>query len=449
MIRGLFLSLTFLLVPLLSSSQESGENLRKGHLSGQWRNYYMSTINNGALTDFTALATGGYLKYTFRVSERLTLGAALYNTTHLGGMDLTHPDPSTGRISRYEAGLFDGLDLANDAVFLLGEAYISYHLPEHRFKLGRMKINSPLINPQDGRMIPTLVQGFWYEFQPEKTFKFQLGLLNEIAPRSTGEFFGIGESIGTYPEGRSPEGTPNGYPGNTVSDFILMVNTAVKITDALQIHLWDYLVENVSNSLYINPRFTLSPSLQLDGEWLHQDRVGEGGNPLDSLRYFYQRNADILGVRLTYKKNRSRISLAYERILPNGQFLSPREWGREGLFSFQKRERSEGTADNHALVIYYHTRFPVKRDLFEIQSVFSLGRHWKPSVLDAAANKYAIPDYTHLNLDFFFHLEKLKALKPELLLTAKFANGDVPDNPNFYFNKVDMFHLSFVLNYNF
>jgi hypothetical protein len=409
----------------------------------------MATVNNGSLTDYTALASGGYLKYTYRVGKRFTLGAALYNTTHVGGMNLTQPDPVTGRISRYEAGLFDGLDLANDAVFLLGEAFIAYQLPEHRFKLGRMKINTPLINPQDGRMIPTLVQGFWYEFQPKKTMSFQLGVLNEIAPRSTGAFFGIGESIGTYPAGRSPVGGESGYPGQTTSDYVLILNARVPVSRTLQIHLWDYFVDNVSNSLYINPRVTLSPSLELEGEWLHQDRVGDGGNALDSLRYFYQRNSDVLGIRLSYKKKASRISLAYERILPNGQFLSPREWGREGLFSFQKRERSEGTADNHALVFYYQRRIPVKRDLFEIQSIFSMGRHWKPDVLDVAANKYAIPDYTHLNLDFFFHFEKLKALKPELLLTAKIANGDVPANPNFYFNKVDLFHLSFVLNYNF
>jgi hypothetical protein len=434
---------------LLASSQQQEEAAKKGRLSGQWRNYYMATINTGELTDFTALASGGYLKYTYQVSPRFSLGAALYNTTHLGGMDLTQPDPVTGRISRYEAGLFDGLDLANDAVFLLGEAYISYHSPRHRLKLGRMKIKSPLINPQDGRMIPTLVQGLWYEFQPDAALTFQFGLLNQIAPRSTGEFFGIGESIGTYPSGRSPEGLPNGYPGNTSSDYIAIFNAQVTVTENLRIHLWDYLVENVSNTLYVNPRLTLSPALQLEGEWLHQDRVGDGGNALDSLRYFYQRNSDVLGIRLSYKRQASRISLAYERILPSGQFLSPREWGREGLFSFQKRERSEGTADNHALVVYYHTRIPVKRDFFEIQSIFSLGRHWKPSVLDAAANKYAIPDYTHLNLDFFFHIDKLKALKPELLLTAKIANGDVPDNPNFFYNKVDMFHLSFVLNYNF
>ena len=128
MIRGLFLFLFLLAFPFLASPQTQQEKPKKGHLSGQWRNYYMATINSGALTDYTALASGGYLKYTYRVSKRFSLGAALYNTTHLGGMDLTRPDPITGRISRYEAGLFDGLDLSNDAVFLLGEAYLAYQL---------------------------------------------------------------------------------------------------------------------------------------------------------------------------------------------------------------------------------------------------------------------------------------------------------------------------------
>ena len=66
-----------------------------------------------------------------------------------------------------------------------------------------MKINTPLINPEDGRMIPTLVQGLWYKHKTATQNFFQFGILNQIAPRSTGEFFGIGESIGTYNVGRN------------------------------------------------------------------------------------------------------------------------------------------------------------------------------------------------------------------------------------------------------
>jgi len=82
-------------------------------------------------------------------------------------------------------------------------------------------------------------------------------------------------------------------------------------------------------------------------------------------------------------------------------------------------------------------------------SIFSLGRHWKPDVTNAELNKYAMPDYTHINFDFFFNFKNWKQFKPELLITSKIANGDFPNNPNFIFNKVDLFHVDFILNYNF
>ena len=60
-----------------------------------------------------------------------------------------------------------------------------------------------------------------------------------------------------------------------------------------------------------------------------------------------------------------------------------------------------------------------------------------------------MPNYTHINLDLFYTKEEWEGLKPELLLTYKAANGDVPANPNVYLNKVDMFQINFVVNYQF
>ncbi|WP_299323564.1 OprD family outer membrane porin [uncultured Maribacter sp.] len=420
---------------------------KKGTLSGQWRTYYMMTSNKGELKDFNALATGGKLKYQYNLFKNLEVGVALYNATNLGLQDLTIPDATTGRISRYEEGLFDRLDLENDAVFLLGELYAKYHLAQHSFTLGRMKINTPLINPEDGRMIPTLVQGFWYNFDAEKT-KFQLGVLNEIAPRSTGELYGIGESIGTYPVGRNIYGNASAYADNTESDYVLMANAEFKLPKEFSVKVWNQYVDNVFNSVYIKPKLEVSKSIILEGEWLHQNKVGDGGSGIDSLRYFNQKSSDVLGMKIAYKSKAGLVSLSYNRILPHGQFISLREWGREDLFSFQKRERSEGSADNHALVLNYKKDFTLLKDL-NLMSILSIGKHWKPDPTDATLNKYAMPDYTHINLDVFFNIKKLKRLRPELLLTSKIGNGDIPDNPNFYFNKVDMFHLDLILNYNF
>ncbi len=436
-------------MPLFLTAQDAVASKNKGNLSGQWRTFYMGTLNKGDLKDYNALATGGKLKYQYQILKNLELGTALYNSTNLGIQDLKIADASTGKVSRYEEGLFDRQNLSNDAIFLLGELYVDYQLKSHQFTLGRMKINTPLINPEDGRMIPTLVQGLWYKHKTAGQNFFQFGILNQIAPRSTGEFFGIGESIGTYNVGRNIYGQPAQYKGNTQSDYIILANADIKLDQNVSIFVWNQFVQNVFNSFYLKPRLKITDALQLEGEWLHQNKVGDGGNAMDTLRYFNQNTSDVLGLKWGYQFSNSKASLSYNRILTNGQFISPREWGREGLFSFQKRERSEGSGDNHALVFNYETSIAILKNEANINTNVNLGRHWKPEPTNAVLNKYAVPDYTHINVDLLFNFKKLKHLKPELLITTKLAHGAIPENPNFYYNKVDMWHVSAVVNYNF
>ncbi|MFD1095753.1 OprD family outer membrane porin [Salegentibacter chungangensis] len=452
MIRSFIPTVLFiLLAPFASLAQETTEKSKRGKLSGQLRTYYMNTFNKGSLKDFRALAVGGKIKYQYRFNDNLEFGLAGYNSTNTWIQDLTIPDTETGKLSRYEEGLFDRLNLDNKFVFLLGELYMNYGLEKHEFRLGRMKIKSPLVNPEDGRMIPSLFQGFLYQYKPSNRNNFQFGIFNEVAPRSTGEFYPIGESIGTYGVGRDWSGSQSQYKGNTESDFLVVSNVKLEVTDRLNFEIWDYYIDNVSNSVYFNPKFDVSSRLELQMEWLHQNKIGEGGNEIDSLSYFRANSSDVLGMKLKYKwpEDQASVSLAYDRILPHGQFIFPREWGREFLFSFQKRERSEGTADNHALVMYYEDVFQLNNPASKIQTILSVGHQWKPSVANAKLNKYAVPDYTHINLDLFFHFEKLKNLKPELLFVTKFSNGDVPDNPNLFLNKTDLFHVDVILNYTF
>lgn len=432
-------------------AQEPDQKQNYGTLSGQLRTFYSSTINKGSLTDFEALATGAKLNYQYHFNKNLNVGATGYTSINTGIQDLTVPDRSTNRTSRYEEGLFDVTDLNKKYILLLGELYINYKLEKHDFNLGRMKLNSPLVNGQDGRMIPSLFQGLHYRYKPNKQYSYQLGVFNKIAPRSTGRFYGVAESIGTYPVGRDWSGRPAQYAGNTESDFLILSNAELQLTDKLHLKVWEYYIDNVSNSLYLNPKLNISPKFIMQAEWLHQNRIGNGGNAIDSLRYFRANTADVLGVQVNYNwnLNKSSLSLSYNRILPKGQFIFPRSWGREFLFSFQKRERSEGSADNHALVLYYDQVLRITNSGSNLQSSFSLGHHWKPGVTDARQNKYALPSYTQINWDLFFNFDKVKNLKPELLLVAKFSGSEVPDNPNFYLNKTDLFLVNLILNYNF
>ncbi len=432
-------------------SQEEKEAKNYGKLSGQWRSFYMLTDNTEDLKDYNALATGGHLKYKNNFFKDFEIGAALYTTWNLGIQDLTVPDEQTQKTSRYEEGLFDRLDLEDHSVFILGELYASYQNDQHFIKLGRMKFNSPLVNGQDGRMIPSLFQGVHYAFDSNRNTKIQMAAFNFMAPRSTGEFFKIGRSLGTYPIARNNDGDGSQYDNNnTDSDFLLIANIDQEISKNLKLEVWNYFIENVSNSFYLKPTYQVTDHIDIQGEWLHQTKINNGGNKVDSLSYFQDNSSDLLGLKIQYnwfKKNS--LSLAYNRILPDGKFLFPREWGREFIFTFQKRERSEGVSDNHALVAYYDQHFKLFNENLAVRSILSLGKHWNPSVLDPASNKYAMPDYTQVNIDLFFFFKNWKNLKPEILLVQKFGNGDIPDNPNLFFNKVDMFQLNFVLNYNF
>ena len=448
MFKKISLLLIFLL-PFSLFPQDSLQPPSKGNFSGQWRSYYMNTFNKEELKDFTALATGGHVRYTHNFTPDFSISGALYVSINTGIQDLKIPDETTGKLSRYEEGLFNRLDLDEKYLFVPGELFVRYKTKIQEVTLGRMKFISPLVNPQDGRMIPTFVQGVHYSLRPSKNAIFEAGLFNEIAPRSTGGFYSIGESIGTYAAGRNWSGEPGKYPGHTHSDFLVTTHANLKFLKNLDVDLWNYYADNIFNTSYLHPTWKISSQFSVEGEWLHQEQVGNGGNSLEEFRYFREKSSDVLGGRINYLWRQSSLSLSYDRILPHGQFLFPREWGREFLFSFQKRERSEGAADNHALVAYYQTTFQLNALQTEISSILSVGRQWKPAVEDARWNKYAMPDYTQVNLDLFLNFQKWKNLKPEILLVGKFAAGDFPDNPNFYFNKTDMFHVDIILNYNF
>ena len=442
-LKVLLLSVFF---PFILFAQEVDVEPSKASLSGYWRNYFATTVNKGELKDYSALATGGKLKFQYKLDSAFEIGAAGYTSVSLGIQDLGDPDVATGQVSRYEEGLFNVLNPRDKFVFVLGELYAKYRLQNHELMAGRFIINSPFINGQDGRMIPTFVQGLWYKSQYNKHF-FQGGIINEIAPRSTARFFNIGESIGTYGQGRDIYGKKSNYFGNTNSDFVAMLNTNLHISDKVGVDIWNYYTDNISNTLYVNPTFVINKQWSAQVEWLHQNKVGDGGNASDSIRYFQQKKADVLGAQIQYAPSKTKFSLAYDYILPGGRFVFPREWGREFLFSFQKRERSEGSANNHAIVAYVDNNFKLGASGNSLRSILSVGKHWKASVSEPESNKYAVPDYTQVNLDLFVNFKKLKNFKPELLLSGKFANGDFPDKPNFYMNKVDMFHLDLVLNY--
>ncbi len=447
--KGCFFILLWIFTPLFAIAQTDSLH-SGGKVSGQWRTHFMSTINKGKLKDFSALATGGKLKYQYYFGRHVEMGTAFYSSFNLGISDMLATDPTTGKRSRYESGLFNVQDLSQKEIILLGEAYLKFSFKQHKLTVGRMKVETPLLNPQDGRMIPTLVQGIWYMRESGKSLEVGLGVFNQINPRATGRFYGIGESIGTLSVGRNPDGSPSGYAGNTSSNFLAVGNLQWSPTKSISLKVSDYWADNVFHTLYVEPTYDFDigkKTLHLSAQWIHQGRIQEGGNPDPSQRYFSNRAANVYGVQVSMKGKTAVVSLGYNRTDHTGRFLFPREWGREPLFTFQKRERSEGNANTHALMMTFDKQCSFHHG--KLRTLLSAGRYWKAEVSTVEDNKYAMPDYSHLSLDLFYTPKRLKNLQPELLLVYKHGNGNIPDDSTLILNKVDLLHINLVLNYDF
>ncbi len=423
-----------------------------GTFNGQVRSYFMATQNDAALRDWYSLALGGSLAYHTAPVWGLGMGARLYAVREVvGNSDAT--DSVTDRPSRYELGLYDVQDPKATEFGLLGEAYVDFLQGPHSAWLGRHRLETPLFNPQDGRMIPTLAQGIGYSGRFESGLNLQAAYVTHVSPRGSDAFFRVDNSLGKYPVGRNTDGTLSDYAGNTDS-LGLAIGSLGYEDERLQIHVWDYFAENVFNVMY-SDAFVSIPSepftWRFGAQYFMSWKVGDGGNPDPSRAFVDQHVARGFGGQIQARtKAKWSVTANYNRITDEGRFLFPREWGREPLFVFQKRERSEGSGDLHA-VSFELAKLWDFAARGRLRTQLGYGQYYRPDPTEPALNKYAMPSLWQANLDSTYYFGgALTGLNVEFLVVYKGQLRDsANDNPNFVLNKVDMSHWNVIANYEF
>ncbi len=424
--------------------------LSNGSFSGQFRTYMMNTVNQGELQDWYSWALGGNLGYQTTRWKGFRLATRFYATVEILG-NSGELDSLTGRQSRYEIVLYDITDREIEEVALLGTAYIDFKWRKHQFWLGRHLLNTPLFNPQDGRMIPTLAQGFWYTNTSFKDLKLEAGYISHVAPRGSRGWFRLRNSIGVYSTGRNPDDSPSGYAGNLESNglFIVAMSLAKKRFD-FKVH--NFYVENIFNATYAEA-FYKGKLFGLDGriggQYIFEHQVGNGGNEDFNKRYFQDKLSHVFGGRMELRMNKLwTFTCNYNRITAHGRFLFPREWGREFLFVFQKRERSEGQGDMNAFMVDLRRKWELGGDKLDVKA--SYGHYYLTDPTQASLNKTSLPSYFQLGLNAYYQFGGvLKGLVAEYYITYKGSLGGDHDNPDFTLNKVKMFHWDLVMNYSF
>jgi len=457
-----FLLLSIRLLTLLSYTQASAGEITdstglrsaflRGTAEGSLRTFYMQTINHRDLRDYYALGSAISLRYETRSFKgfQWTIGGS-YSYNVLSN-DLTLADPVTRTSSRYEVGLFD-LDDPTTKTDLarLEELHLQYRFRSWSLTWGMQKVQTPFLNAQDGRLRPNFADGFWLRYGKSGSIRLEAAWLYRIAPRSTTNWYTTGRSFGLYPSGLTAYGKPSSYRYAVNTDGLLILGIKGDAKSRIRWQLWDYYVPNVFQVVLgqadYRSRLASGRNFGLGVQLTRQDAVEDGGNT-DSTKAYIEKGTGtwVISGRAGLLRDQWQLWINYTRITAESRFLMPREWGRDPFYTFLPRERNEGLGDVHALMAQWNYGKEQATDRFSVAT----GYYLLPDANDAVLNKYGMPSYVQVNVEYRRHFRgTFEGLDLQALVVHKFNQGDLFGKEAYRFNKTDMSNLNLVLTYSF
>ncbi|GAB4141896.1 MAG: hypothetical protein Fur0041_17070 [Bacteroidia bacterium] len=438
---------------LISDTCSFRDALCKGHFEGHARSVFMFTDNSGNLTDSWALAAGAGIGYETRIYKHIQFGVSGFFLHNMASSDMTKTDAATGQLNRYELGLFD-MDDPNNKHDLdrLEQLFTKIHFKNFKATIGKQLLNTPFLNAQDGRMIPTKFDGAWVNGKIGEHCNYEGGWLWSVSPRSTVRWNPVAYSVGIYPSGVNTEGGKSNYHQNLKSAGIGAGSFSYK-NKGVSVSVWDVYAENIFNTGMIEVKYKSSnDENKLISEsgimYIRQDAVNYGGNEDPSKAYMdkgaYSNSLSAFQA-LTFNK-KIKILTAYTHITGDGRYLMPREWGRDPFYTFMPRERNEGMGNVHAAML--------KAERFNKAEGWSFaataGYYKLPDVKDYRLNKYGFPSYIMVNLEGKYRLKKqLDGMEILGLITWKGNAGETYNSLKYIYNKVDLMHYTLAVNYYF
>jgi hypothetical protein len=311
-----------------------------------------------------------------------------------------------------------------------------------------MELQTPFMNMQDGRMRPTIEEGVWMTLKPHKKLTINGGYIWSLSPRSTIEWFKVGESLGIYGQGLNTDGTKSNYKNNIESNGFSMVNIAIKPAENLEINIWDGYFDNVMNTVLVevkNENIVFAKHFRLYENimFIHQDALENGGNINQSLTYINKgAQANVISARVGLKNKKIDWNINYTHITNDGRYLMPREWGRDPFYTFMARERNEGLGGLNA----YTTNVTLSLFNTNLKSGIGYGYYTLPDVTNFRLNKYGMPSYHQMNLSSSYNFDKFwKGLEIRMLIVGKLNATDKTIDPRFIYNKVNMINLNLIV----
>lgn len=139
------------------------------------------------------------------------------------------------------------LTAEQDPLNVFGQAYGRIQIFDQEIRGGRMLVDTPLINPQDNRMVPNTFEGVQAVSLPDKdrSYDYAIGYLWNIKPRDSNDFIPMSDAL------LGSDGADRGTP------FAMVKWRPVK---GLTTIFMDYYVEDFINSAFAQAEYSFQPA---------------------------------------------------------------------------------------------------------------------------------------------------------------------------------------------
>ncbi|MEX2592709.1 MAG: OprD family outer membrane porin, partial [Anditalea sp.] len=276
-----------------------------------------------------ALAAGGRLMFHTASWKGFQLGIGGVFSSNIVSTDLTESYAESYLKPKWERQLFDITDPASKSQLNeLEELFVKYSYKTAFIKIGKMPINTPLVNPQDSRMKPSAFSGIKFNWYHEKDWALDASYLIKTAPRSTKEWYSIAESINLYKRALANDSIGQHIPESEIHSSGLLILAAHYLPfENLQFRLWQYYTTNISYVSFFQSEFD-HKTFRFGLQYLYQKQAGTGGNADKDKKYIPDgHQVHLLSAKIGYNKNNWEISYNTTFNLNNSRFIFPREWG--------------------------------------------------------------------------------------------------------------------------
>jgi hypothetical protein len=234
-----------------------------GEISNEKKQYYSSL--------------GGYLGYETAPWFDTSVGATVYTSNPAGN----NPDDVKGL-----GGLYEG-NGGQDTYTVLGEAFVKYQNPKHLIKLGRQEMpNYRFVSLSDVRMTPITHEGAAYENTVFKDFKVNLAYIWRMKERNAKTFINMADGARLKVSANGKSLIRGHYDKNNYHDNIytgdskeMAMASVLYQTDAVDLELWNYYVDDFVNTTYAYGQYDFQSSnneinYTLAAQFANQNDVG-------------------------------------------------------------------------------------------------------------------------------------------------------------------------------